>query len=125
MTSLFLEYEMLKKLLVVPFVVAMAFVFVPDSASAADGKAEWKSGKCAKCHGDDGKGQTKIGKKKNISDMTTADWQKKVSDDAIRDAIKVGVDRVVDGKKQKMKPLKNATDDQVEALLKFIRSLAS
>ena len=43
------------------------------SAWADDIPALWKA-KCASCHGEDGKAQTKTGKKEKINDMTSADW---------------------------------------------------
>ena len=44
------------------------------SASAADAKANYESN-CAKCHGADGKGQTKVGQKLGIKDLTDAKIQ--------------------------------------------------
>jgi cytochrome c6 len=40
-------------------------------ASAADGKALFAS-KCATCHGPDGKGQTTMGKKLGVKDLTAS-----------------------------------------------------
>ncbi len=102
--------------------VFAALAFAPMVAQADAGTDAWKAGKCAKCHGDDGKAQTKIGKKKHIIDMSSAEWQASITDDQIKTAIREGIDRKKDGKKQKMKPFKGVTDAQVEDLLKLIRS---
>src|SRR4051812_45784460 len=44
------------------------------TASAADAKENWEK-TCAKCHGPDGKGQTKMGQKMGIKDYTDAKVQ--------------------------------------------------
>ena len=44
------------------------------SASAADVKENWEK-VCAKCHGPDGKGDTKMGQKLAIKDLTDAKLQ--------------------------------------------------
>src|ERR1035441_1858778 len=51
------------------------------SASAADAKANYESS-CAKCHGADGKGQTKMGQKLGVKDYTDAKVQDALKDDA-------------------------------------------
>ena len=49
--------------------------------ASADATDRVFKAKCASCHGEDGKGHTKEGEKMKIGDMTSADWQKKVSDE--------------------------------------------
>jgi cytochrome c553 len=96
--------------------------------TAAEGQAIWdekKRAKCATCHGADGKGDTKMGKAKKVQDMTTAEWQKKFTDQQIIDAILKGVEREEAWRKIKMEPLKDGTQREAEALLAFIRSLAA
>lgn len=90
-----------------------------------DGEKIWndKKAKCATCHGGDGKGDTKMGKSKGVTDMTTAEWQKKHTDQQIIDSILKGVNREENGKKIKMEPMKGATQRDAEALLAFIRTL--
>ncbi|MDP3850873.1 MAG: cytochrome c [Luteolibacter sp.] len=94
-----------------------AFVATATSASAADG-AEVYSKNCAKCHGADGKGATPMGKKLKIKDLTVE--QKKLSDEQVVKSIKEGV--IEDGK-QRMKPIKGLSDDDIAAVVKYVRSL--
>jgi cytochrome c len=112
--------------------VAFGLVLVATAATAGaptaeSGKRIWnaKENKCAACHGEDGKGKTKIGTKMGLADMTTAAWQAKFNDQQIKDAILKGVDREEAGKKVKMKPMEGATADDATALLKFIRTFAA
>ena len=80
--------------------------------------------KCASCHGEDGKGHTKEGEKMKIGDMTSPDFQK-LTDDKIKETILEGLSRQKNGVKQEMKPLKDKlTPAQVDALVKYVRSLA-
>ena len=88
------------------------------SATAADVKETWAK-ECAKCHGPDGKGDTKMGKKIDIKDFTDAKYQASLKDDAMLKAIKEGVK---DGDKTKMKGFGDAlSDDEVKALVKYVR----
>ena len=107
-------------------VSTLSILAAPRSAFAeADKKTErlYKS-KCASCHGGDGKGDTDQGKEMVVSDMTSADWQKKFTDDQIKDVINNGFKREKSGKQQEMKAMKDALKpDQVEALVKYVRGL--
>lgn len=85
---------------------------------ADDGSALWVKN-CQKCHGADGKGDTKMGKKMEIKDLTDAAYQAKFTDDQAAKAIKEGIK---DGDKTKMKPTEGVTDDDVKALVAKVRS---
>ena len=87
------------------------------SASAADVKENWEKS-CAKCHGPDGKGDTKMGKKLEVKDFTDAKVQADMKDDAMLKAIKEGVK---DGDKVRMKPVEGLSDDEITALVKYGR----
>jgi len=89
------------------------------TASAADGKEIWEKS-CAKCHGSDGKGQTKMGQKLGAKDLTDAKVQSDLTDDAATKAIKEGV-KDSDGKTL-MKPTDGLADDEVKALLAYLRT---
>ncbi len=89
------------------------------SASAADAKANYESN-CAKCHGADGKGQTKMGQKLGVKDYTDAKVQAELKDDAAIKAIKEGL-KDKDGKTL-MKPAEGMSDDDVKALVAYMRT---
>ena len=89
------------------------------AAYAADAKENWEKS-CAKCHGPDGKGQTKMGQKLGIKDYTDAKVQDALKDDAAVKAIKEGL-KDKDGKVM-MKPTEGLSDDEVKALVKHLRS---
>lgn len=94
---------------------------LPGRAEAADGAAVWKAQKCHTCHGEGGKGDTKICDKMGCEDMTSAAWQKKFTDADLKKATTEGVDREKNGKKQKMKGYSMGPED-LEALIKLMRS---
>ncbi len=88
------------------------------SVKAADAKAIWEKD-CTKCHGPDGKGDTKMGKKVDVKDLTDAKVQ--ADDDAkMSKAIKDGVK---DGDKTRMKAFSDLSDDEVKALVAYVRTL--
>lgn len=89
------------------------------SASAADGKALYEE-HCAKCHGADGKGNTKMGQKLGAKDYTDAKVQAELKDDAAVKAIKEGV-KDKDGKVV-MKPAEGLSDEEIKALVAHMRS---
>lgn len=90
------------------------------AASAADSKANWDE-HCAKCHGVDGKGQTKMGKKLSIRDYTDAKVQGEFTDAEALKAIVEGV-KGKDGK-VRMQPAEELSEDDKKALVQFVRSL--
>ena len=90
------------------------------SASAADAKALYEKD-CAKCHGADGKGETKMGKKLGAKDYTDPKVQAELKDDAAFKAIKVGL-KDKEGKVL-MKPAEGTSDGDIKALVAYMRSL--
>ena len=90
------------------------------SASAADAKENWEKN-CQKCHGADGKGQTKMGQKLGVKDFTDAKVQAELKDDAAAKTIKEGM-KDKDGKTL-MKPFDTLSDDEIKALVAYVRSL--
>ena len=104
----------MKKTLLLTFVKAAALC----SASAGDAKENYDKG-CAKCHGKEGKGDTKMGQKLGIKDYTDAKVQAEMKDDAAIKAIKEGL-KDKDGKVL-MKPAEDLSDDDVKALVAYMR----
>lgn len=99
--------------------VLLAAVAAP-SLLAADAATLWKN-HCAKCHGEDGRGDTKMGRKLYISDLTDAKLQAKFTDDEAANAIKHGLK---DAKgKEIMKAIRGLSDADVTALVAHVRSL--
>ncbi len=105
----------MKKL--IPLVIA-AVALTTVSARAVDGKELYEKD-CAKCHGTDGKGETKMGKKLGAKDYTDAKVQEELKDEKAAKAIKEGL-KDKDGKVL-MRPSEGVTDDDVKALIGYMR----
>jgi mono/diheme cytochrome c family protein len=81
-------------------------------ASNIDAAALYTANKCATCHGADGKGKIK-----GARDFTDATWQKKESDAELAATIKNG--------KKPMPPYGDKLkDDEIKALVAYVRSFA-
>jgi cytochrome c6 len=101
-------------------IAAMLLLASAVTVSAAGASTNWEE-LCAKCHGADGKGQTKMGKKLKIRDYTDAAVQGKFTDE---DALKALKEGLKDGSgKQLMKPVEGLSDDDLKALVQHVRSL--
>ena len=89
------------------------------TAAAADATANW-NGNCAACHGKDGKGDTPVGRKLQIKDLTDPKIQDALTDAAATKDIKEGV---TDNGTTKMKAFADKfSDDEIKALVAQIRS---
>ncbi len=92
------------------------------SLAAATAAENWEN-HCASCHGEDGKAQTKQGKKLKIRDYTDAAVQAELKDDAMLKAILEGV---TENGKERMKGFKGeleTPDEEAKALVDYIRKL--
>jgi cytochrome c553 len=106
----------MKRLLIIAVALGLAAGW---SARAADVKENWTT-HCAKCHGEDGKGDTKMGKKAGCKDYTDAKVQADLKDDKATKAIKEGVK---EGDKTLMKAFGEVlSDDEIKALVAHVRS---
>jgi cytochrome c553 len=86
--------------------------------TAADAGAIWEKS-CQKCHGANGNGDTKMGKKLEVKDFTDAKYQASFTDEKATKAIKEGIK---DGDKTKMKAAEDLSDDDIKALVAKIRA---
>lgn len=99
---------------------AVVFLGAVAAASAGDAKATWDA-QCAKCHGADGKGDTKMGKKLNLKDFSDATVQAELKDEEMFKAIKEGVKN--EQGVTRMKPAEGVSDDEVKALVQYVRDM--
>ena len=89
------------------------------SSLAADVQANWDK-HCLKCHGKDGKGNTKMGKQSGVKDYTDAKVQAEMKDE---NAIKVIKEGIVEKGKKKMDPYGDKlSDDEIKALIAHMRA---
>src|SRR3954471_2201312 len=86
------------------------------AVAQADVKETWEKS-CQKCHGPDGKGDTKMGKKLGIKDYSDATVQAAFKDDEATKAIKEGLKDKED--KTLMKPAEGLSDDEIKALVVY------
>jgi cytochrome c553 len=107
---------MKKLLLITVFASALGLT----AALAEDAKGIYEKD-CAKCHGADGKGDTKMGKKLGCKDYTDAKVQAELKDDAAMKAIKEGLKDKED--KVLMKPAEGLSDSDIKGLVAYVRSL--
>ena len=89
------------------------------SVRAEDAKAIYDKD-CAKCHGADGKGDTKMGKKLGAKDYTDPKVQEEMKDDAAFKAIKEGLKDKDD--KTLMKPSEGLSDADIKGLVAYMRT---
>jgi cytochrome c553 len=101
--------------------VGLLTILLASAAAVTGGDAKANYDKhCAKCHGPDGKGQTKMGKQAGAKDYTDAKVQSEMKDEAAFKAIKDGIK--VNGK-EAMKPSSDKlSDDEIKALVAHMRT---
>ncbi len=98
----------------------LAFVFGTAFSMAAPVTENWEN-HCLKCHGADGKGQTRVGKRLKVKDYTDPKVQAEMTDEEI---IRVTTEGVVDENgKERMKSFKDElSSDEIEELVAYIRA---
>ncbi len=96
------------------------FVASAMSLLAADAKTNWNAN-CVQCHGKNGNADCKMGKTLNAKDLTDPKVQAAFSDAKATQSIKEGVK---ENGKTTMKAFgKKLTDDEVKALVAYVRTL--
>lgn len=106
----------MKKLLILTVAVLSVAAL---SAKAADAKALYEEN-CQKCHGADGKGDTKMGKKSGCKDYSDAKVQAELKDENAIKAIKEGL-KDKEGKVV-MKPAEGMSDADIKGLVAYMRA---
>lgn len=106
----------MKKILIL---VALFSATALINAVAADAKETYDKA-CAKCHGKEGKGDTKMGQKAGAKDYSDPKVQEAMTDEAAFKAIKEGL-KDKDGKVL-MKPAEDLSDAEVKALVTYMRT---
>ncbi len=102
--------------------IAMLVLAIAIAASPAAGQgdaagADVYKAKCATCHGQDGSGNTPVGKSLQVADLRSAAVQSKSDAELIQS--------VTEGKGNMPGFKGNITDDEIHAVVKFIRSFAT
>lgn len=98
-------------------VLVTAFAFAAGfSVKAADGKQVFADN-CAKCHGEDGKGKTKMGEKVGCKDYSV----EAIKDDAAFKSVKEGM-KDKDGKTQMKAFGEGLSDDDIKAALAHMKT---
>jgi len=96
-------------------VVGVALVAAGPVRGADDGPATFNS-TCAGCHGEDGAGDTVVGKATGVPDLRSSQVQG-APDSRLADVIENGTSRMPAFKS-------SLTDDQVKTLIAHVRALA-
>jgi len=99
--------------------IVAGLLAVAGASRSAEVKENWEK-HCQKCHGPDGKGQTKMGRQSGVKDYTDPKVQEELKDD---NAIKIIKEGIVEKDKKKMDPYKDKlTDEEIKALIAYIRA---
>jgi mono/diheme cytochrome c family protein len=88
---------------------------------AADARENYER-MCALCHGEDGKGKTKMGEKSGAKDLTDRKLQEGVKDAEMMKAIKEGVKDKETGKFRMVAFGETLSEEEVKALVAYVRA---
>ena len=106
----------MKKILLVMLAISATALL---SAAAGDAKETYEKA-CAKCHGKEGKGDTKMGQKSGCKDYSDPKVQAALKDDEAFKVIKEGL-KDKEGKVL-MKPAEDLSDADIKALVAYMRT---
>jgi cytochrome c6 len=103
-------------------ILTVAVLFGGALALAAAPAAENWENTCASCHGVDGKGDTRQGKRLKLKDYTDKSSLADFTDEQLFQIVSEGV--VVDGKQRKKGYKDEFSADEIKALIQYVRSFA-
>jgi cytochrome c6 len=109
----------MRKILITGAIAGIA-IFATNTTSAEDGKALYEK-HCVKCHGADGKGDTKMGKKWQAKDYSNPKTWEGLTDAAAIKSVKEGY-KDKEGKVI-MKPAEGVTDADAKAIVEYMKTL--
>lgn len=95
--------------------VVLVFALVASTAFAADAGADLFKAKCASCHGATGAGDTAMGKSMKLKDLGSDEVQKQSDADL--------ANVIAKGKKPMPAYEGKLTNDQIQDVVKYIRTL--
>lgn len=103
-------------------VAALGAFSIPLERASADDAATKRlfNSQCSSCHGVDGRGQTTAGQRAGVKDWTTTNALKSLGDADVEKVIRQG--RKDQSGKEVMPPIRRASDDQVKALVSYVRT---
>jgi len=108
----------MKKTLTTCTILVIA-AFATTTSFAADGKALYEKN-CRKCHGTEGKGDTKMGQKLGAKDYSAAKTWEGLTDAAAIKSVKEGF-KSKDGK-EIMKPTEGVTEADAKAIIDYMKT---
>ncbi len=100
-------------------ITSMTSIALAAPLAAEEAKVIWEKN-CAACHGKDGSGDTKMGKKLEIRDFTDSKVQEAMKDEEMIKAIKEGIKK--DGKTTMKGSGDKYSDEEIKSLVACIRS---
>ena len=96
--------------------VSVLAIAISRSVSAAGDARAVYNGKCASCHGRDGRARSARARREHARDMTSGEWQDSVSDERIYNSISNGKGKMPAFKKK-------LSDGQIDELVNYVRRL--
>jgi mono/diheme cytochrome c family protein len=89
-----------------------------NTAAPMPGDAKYTfNAQCATCHGRDGRAHTIRGRRSHARDITDAAWQNEVSDERLYNSINKGKGKGMPAYGKKL------SEDQIDALVRYVRQL--
>ena len=104
------------------YTLIIATALAATSLQAADLKTNWET-HCLKCHGADGKGNTRMGRQSGVKDYTDPKVQAEMKDE---NALKIIKEGIVEKGKKKMDPYADKLSEQeMKELIAHMRSFGT